>query len=172
MQCPPRAVFNMPYGLFLTIIAMVITAVSLGHTLIVRIPFEKALDEHGLTATAHITGFSEPFKTRWRARGERSQKIYFRFQDRRGASFRGTVIKNRRQVRKMKVGETFTVRYLPEDPRQHRASVMTINKGHEAVTLSLVGLIFLLGLSGFFIWRAPPNWSGPRLWPILSDDLI
>ncbi|MEM8935371.1 MAG: DUF3592 domain-containing protein [Pseudomonadota bacterium] len=172
MKCPPPVVLNMPSGLFLTLVAFVIVCVSTGHTLLVRIPFEDALDARGVETQAEITGFSEPFKTRRRARGERSQKVFFQYTDRRGEVFEAEIVKNRRKVRRMALGDQFTVRYLPEAPWRHRPSIQTINEGREAVKLGAIGALLLIPLGAFFILRAPSHWSGPRLWPPFSDELV
>lgn len=172
MKCPPSAVFNMPYGLFLTVAAMIIVIVSTGHTLLVRIPFENALNARGVETQAEITSFSAPFKQRRRTRGSRSQRVYFYYYDQHGEKFEANIVKNRTHVQHMKVGERFAVRYLPEAPWRHRPAIQTINEGRDALKLGIIGFFVTVSLGSFFILRAPRHWSGPRIWPVFSDDLV
>lgn len=165
-------VFNLPTGLFLSGLIAAITAWALLYTAFVRIPFEAALEGRGVEATGEITAFGEPYRPYRRGtKSVRHQRVYYTFEDATGARHHGDIALNRRRTRNWAVGRLFSVRYLPDAPHRHRISLQIINTGREGLAIGFGLLSAALTAMFVLLLRSPSDWSGPRIWPIISRTL-
>lgn len=165
-------VFNTPYRLVLFASTTLLLVGCCFWILFINIPILEQLEDRGKTVQAEVTWVGEPYWVWQRgnySRGGWRVDIHYRYLTQAGQWIDDEKTFVKENAKNVKVGRSFSVVYLPEEPSVHDSN---FGNGYAGVRM-IYALIPLIGVCAFmtlFYWqRRPPNWKGPKLWPLISS---
>lgn len=166
-------IFNTPYRLFLF---GCLTPLLIGGCFwiwLVSMPILGELEAKGETAQAEVTWVGEPYWVWGRSnysRGGWRIDMRYHYETRDGLRVEDEKTFVKQNATNLRVGRTFDVVYLPDDPSVHDSNY---GNGYAGLGMiyALLPMIAVCAFMTVFLWRrCPPDWTGPKLWPLISTD--
>ncbi|MEL6171051.1 MAG: DUF3592 domain-containing protein [Pseudomonadota bacterium] len=165
-------VFNVPYRLLLFAILSVLLISLCFWIRFVNMPILEELDSRGETAKAEVIWVGEPYWVWQRgnySRGGWRIDMRYAYRTLNGRLLKDTKTFVKQNAKNLRVGRTFDVVYLPSDPIIHNSKY---GNGYAGLGMiyALIPMIAVCAFMTFFYWRKrPPNWQGPKLWPLIKS---
>ncbi|MEM9450728.1 MAG: DUF3592 domain-containing protein [Cyanobacteria bacterium P01_E01_bin.6] len=163
-------IFNLPQHLFVFGIISLTLFGGFFWIMLVRAPFEAALNARGMTTTATVTYVSPPYRRRLRSRG-RSQDVTYEFFDQSGIIYQDVITRSRSGNTSVQPGREFELIYLPEAPHRHHSDLHPQGSIQQTLILTFIFFTITTVMSVFWFQKLPNNWAGVRLFPPFSYRL-
>ncbi|MEM0948069.1 MAG: DUF3592 domain-containing protein [Pseudomonadota bacterium] len=164
-------VFNTPYRLLLFTSVTLLLIGSCFWIRFVNMPILEELNARGLTAQAQVVWVGEPYRVLRRGNYSRTGwRIDMKYQYRTQS---GVLIEDektfvKQNAKRLTVGRTFDVVYLPDAPAIHNSAYGNGYAG-AGMIYALLPLIAVCAFMTMFYWRRrPAEWTGPKLWPPIA----
>ncbi|MEM9392619.1 MAG: DUF3592 domain-containing protein [Pseudomonadota bacterium] len=160
-------VFNIPYQAFILWVATALIIGSMIWIEVINRPILLALEARGIDAKAEVTRFGPIIFDPRPTPGGANRDVFYSYR-----TFDGTTVDDKRRVGRhvwdrLTIGGTIDVRYLPDRPEIHTASILSGYAGRGMlVPLALMGVATVV-LGTFLFFRAGPA-QRPRLYPVIS----